>query len=69
MPRTTKELPPESSPVLTVKQVAAYLNVERRTVLKMLNEGKLKGAKIGSDWRILKTEVDRLLAGGEAKEG
>jgi len=65
MPRTTKELTPESSPVLTVKQVAAYLNVERRTVLKMLNEGKLKGAKIGSDWRILKTEVDRLLAGGD----
>jgi len=65
MPRTKKEISAEPSPVLTVSQVAAYLNVERRTVLKMLNGGQLKGAKIGSDWRILKSEVDRLLTGGE----
>jgi len=66
MPRVKKETDLESidsAPVLSVTQVAAYMNVGKRSVLNLLNTGQLKGAKIGADWRILKTEVDRLLKG------
>ena len=47
----------------TVTDAAEYLNMDRKSILKLLNEGRLKGAKIGRDWRISKTELDRLLRG------
>ena len=47
----------------TVDEAADFLKVNRKTVLKLLNEGKIKGAKIGRDWRISKAELDRLLRG------
>ena len=70
MPKTQKTLTEANTenPVLTVTQAAAYLNVERRTVLKLLNAGQLRGGKIGSDWRIRKIELDRLLDGDANKE-
>ena len=54
----------ESAPVLSVLQVAAYMNVGRESVLKLLSSGRLKGARIGPEWRVLRTEVDRFLLGG-----
>jgi len=47
----------------SVNDAAEYLDLDRKTVLKLLNEGRIKGAKIGRDWRISKTELDRLLRG------
>lgn len=47
----------------TVSDAAEYLNLDRRTILKLLNEGAVKGVKIGRDWRISKIELDRLLKG------
>ena len=54
----------EGATVLTVRQVAAFLKVGREAVFKLLNEGKLKGARIGHDWRVLRTELDRFLLSG-----
>jgi excisionase family DNA binding protein len=47
-----------------VTQTAEYLNLDRKTVLRMLGQGTIKGVKIGRDWRISKAELDRLLTGG-----
>lgn len=47
----------------TVDEAAEFLKVNRKTVLKLLNEGKIKGAKIGRDWRISRSQLDRLLNG------
>ena len=73
MPRAKQETDLESinnAPVLSVLQVAAYMNVGREAVLKLLNSGKLKGAKVGADWRVLRIEVDRFLLGaGQTDEG
>jgi len=66
MPRAKKETDRETlqnTPVLSVAQVAAYLNVGKASIWKLLDSGKLKGAKIGADWRVLRTEVDRFLLG------
>lgn len=38
--------------MLTVEELAAYLSVSKNTVYKMLRERKIKGKRVGKDWRI-----------------
>ena len=48
-------------PLLTVKQLAAYLSVNERTVLKLVAEGTLPGVKVGNQWRFRKAMIDTWL--------
>jgi len=43
---------------MTVRQVGAYLNLNERTVLKLVSEGALPGVKIGNQWRFRKAMLD-----------
>jgi len=52
--------------LLTTKQLQDLLGVDRVTVYRMLNDGRLRGVKIGNQWRFPKSELNRLL--GEAEE-
>lgn len=54
------------SELLTTKQLQELLKVDRITVYRMLNDGRLKGIKIGSQWRFPQSEIDRLF--GEERE-
>jgi len=56
------------SELLTTKQLQDLLKIDRITVYRMLNDGRLKGRKIGSQWRFPQSEVDRLL-GIESDDG
>lgn len=47
--------------LLTTKQLQELLKVDRITVYRMLNDGRLKGAKIGNQWRFPQSEIDRLM--------
>src|SRR5208282_5830091 len=47
--------------LMTARQVAAYLNVNERTVLKLVSEGELPGVKIGNQWRFRKAMLDTWL--------
>jgi excisionase family DNA binding protein len=47
--------------LLTTKQVQEILKVDRITIYRMLQDGRLKGIKIGQQWRFPQSEVDRLL--------
>lgn len=49
------------SELLTVKQLLDLLQVDRITVYRMLNDGRLKGIKIGNQWRFPQSEIDRLM--------
>jgi excisionase family DNA binding protein len=49
----------------TVRQVQDILKVDRITVYRMLNDGRLRGIKIGSQWRFPHSEIERLLGGQE----
>jgi excisionase family DNA binding protein len=54
----------ETHPMLTVKQVAAQLQIGEVTVLRWLRSGKLAGVKPGGTrigWRIPPAEIARLL--------
>lgn len=49
--------------VLTVEQAAEYLQTSKVTIWRWLSDGRLPGAKIGGRWRILKSEIIRMLSG------
>ena len=48
-------------PVMTVDQVAAYLQLSKRTVYNMAAAGDLPAAKVGDQWRFYRPEIDRWL--------
>src|SRR5689334_9736815 len=47
--------------LMTIKLVAAYLNVNERTVLKLVQDGALPGVKVGNQWRFRKAMIDTWL--------
>jgi excisionase family DNA binding protein len=49
--------------VLTTQEACHYLRISRPTYLKYLYIGKIKGAKVGKGWKVLKSELDRFLKG------
>ena len=57
---TEKTREPEDR-LMTVRQLAAYLNLNERTVLKLVSEGELPGVKIGNQWRFRKAMLDAWL--------
>src|SRR5260370_6014630 len=49
--------------LMTVKELAAYLNLNERTVLKLAADGPMPAVKVGNQWRIRETNLDALLGG------
>jgi excisionase family DNA binding protein len=49
--------------VLTTEEACRYLRISRPTYLKYIYIGKIKGAKAGRGWKVLKSELDRFLKG------
>ena len=47
--------------LLTAKQVIDLLKIDRTTLYRMLRDGRIKGVKVGSQWRFPKKDVDCLL--------
>jgi excisionase family DNA binding protein len=56
------------SDLYTVKQIQGLLKVDRITIYRMLQDGRLNGIKIGHQWRFAKTEVDRFLGISNSEE-
>lgn len=56
--REVKQVVFENLPsVLTVKQLADFLQTSDQTISRALKSGKLKGFKVGREWRISKEAV------------
>jgi len=51
----------ENKKLLTVKEVAEYLNISELTVKRHLYSGKLKGYKAGRQWRIKREDLEEYL--------
>ena len=54
---------PADDKVMTTTEVMAYLRVTRKTLLKLIREGRIKANKVGKDYRYLKSEIDNYLRG------
>lgn len=57
------------SELLTTREVQNILKVDRITVYRMLQDGRLKGVKIGQQWRFPRDEVQRFVNGLPATGG
>ena len=49
--------------VMTTLEACHYLRISRLTYLKYLYGGKIRGAKVGKGWKVLRSELDRFLKG------
>jgi excisionase family DNA binding protein len=45
-------------PAMTVRDMAGYLNVDEKTVYRLVSRGKLPGFKVAGAWRFLAEGVD-----------
>ncbi len=53
---------PGEEKLLTVREIADYMQMNERTILKLAGSGALPAAKIGSQWRFKREVVDGWLA-------
>jgi len=51
----------ESSPFLTITEVAAFLRVSTRSVRRWVETGDLPAVRIGRQYRVRRDDVDRLV--------
>ena len=58
-----KEHSPREHPLMTCEEAGAYLRLHPRTVGRLLKAGKLPGVKVGSQWRVRRTDLDAYLVG------
>ncbi|MBN2575449.1 MAG: PTS sugar transporter subunit IIA [Deltaproteobacteria bacterium] len=47
--------------LMTIKQLAGYLNLNERIVLRLVTDGGLPGVKLGNQWRFRKAMIDTWL--------
>lgn len=51
-----------SQPVLlTVKEVSQLLRIHRPKVYDLIRDGSIEGFKIGSDWRVKRESIEKLI--------
>ena len=53
----------ERALVLTTAEVGELLKCESRTVIRWIKEGRIKGIRVGRNWKVPKSEVERILNG------
>lgn len=47
--------------IMTIEQVAKYLQISEVSTYKLVNEGRIPAFKIGRHWRIRKTDLEEAL--------
>lgn len=62
MPAARRSRPPPPPEVMTIDDLAAYLQVSKSSLYKLAQEGKVPGQKVGKHWRFHKKVIDRWLS-------
>jgi excisionase family DNA binding protein len=52
---------PKNPMLLTVKEVALLLRIHRPKVYDLIRDGTIQGFKLGSDWRVKRDSVEKLV--------
>lgn len=52
----------ESAALMTPPELASYLGIGRGLAYKLLNDGEIKGFRIGKQWKVSKQAVDLYIA-------
>ena len=53
---------PTTPDVLTIDQLARYLQITRSTLYKLVQAGRVPGKKVGRQWRFQRDAIDKWLA-------
>jgi len=53
-------MPNPKDKLLTIKEVAEFLRVSERSVLRYIEAGRLKASKVGW-WRVMQSDLDEFL--------
>jgi len=53
--------------LLTLPQLAEYLQLGKSTVYKMVQKGEIPGIKIANQWRFEKSDIDKWLQSQRGK--
>ena len=61
MPAARQSRPPPPPEVMTIDDLAAYLQVSKSSLYKLAQDGKVPGQKVGKHWRFHKESVDEWL--------
>ena len=48
--------------ILTLEEVAVYLKAGKRTVYRLVQEGKIPAFKLGGSWRFRRAELEQWIA-------
>jgi excisionase family DNA binding protein len=59
----------KSKQVMTVKDVADYLDVHPMTIYKYVQEGNIPAFKIGTSWRIKRNSILKWIKENERRNG
>ena len=54
--------------LLTTRQLQELLQVDRITIYRMLNDGRLHGFKVGGQWRFSRREIEAWLQGQQSSQ-
>jgi excisionase family DNA binding protein len=58
----TRSTQVDESKMMTLAEVAKYLHCHYSTAFRLVHSGGLPGFTLGSDWRFLRSEVDKWIA-------
>jgi excisionase family DNA binding protein len=61
MPAARQSRPPPPPEVMTIDDLAAYLQVSKSSLYKLAQDGKVPGQKVGKHWRFHKVSIDAWL--------
>jgi len=53
--------------LLTSNEIAKMLKVSKKTIYRMIDDGRLRGSKIGKEWRFKKDKLEKWLERQERK--
>jgi excisionase family DNA binding protein len=59
-----KTAPSDEDEILTLREFAAYLKVNPRTVYRLLTARRVPAFRVGHAWRFRKHDIDKWMANG-----
>ena len=57
----------DASQLLTVREISNYLKVHKSTVYRLNQAGQLPAFRVGTDWRVMREDIDRWRFDRESK--
>lgn len=59
--KSTLDSSSDSADIMTVTEVASFLGVGKNRIYELLNEGTIKGFRMGRTWKISKLALEKYI--------